>query len=282
MTFVIDETVVNDGRRSVAAGVPFDSFRFEEDAMDFNGFEPGVPCWADVVCPDLAASASFYGALFGWVAPKGAGEFGGYRTATLRERPVVGLAPQMGDAPVVWSSYIATADADATSAAVVAAGGTVMYPPMDVGELGRMAVLVDTTGGVFGVWQAGLHLGAGICNEPNTMCWNELITTDVEASKAFYSSVFGWSWGGGGDYHEFEIDGRSVGGMMAKPPTMPAEIPSQWGVYFAVDDIDAAVARIRELGGALYVGPMDIEPGRMAVVADPAGAIFNVLALKPA
>lgn len=250
--------------------------------MEFDSFEPGVPCWADVVCPDLDASATFYSELFGWVAPEGAGEFGGYRTARLRDRAIAGLAPQMGDGPVVWSTYIATADADATTAAVSAAGGTVMYPPMDVGELGRMAILVDPTGSVFGVWQAGVHLGAGICNEPNTMCWNELITTDVDAAKAFYSAVFGWTWGGGGDYHEFQVGGAAVGGMMAKPPTMPAEIPSHWGVYFAVADTDATVAHVQELGGALHVGPMDIEPGRMAVVADSAGAVFNVLALKPA
>ena len=67
---------------------------------------------------------------------------------------------------------------------------------------------------------------------------------------------------------------------MPKPPEMPADVPPNWGVYFAVDDADAAVARTQELGGTLLMGPMDIEPGRMAVLADPGGAMFNILKLK--
>jgi predicted enzyme related to lactoylglutathione lyase len=68
--------------------------------------------------------------------------------------------------------------------------------------------------------------------------------------------------------------------MMAKPDTMPAEVPPFWGIYFAVEDCDAAVARINELGGSVVMGPMDIEPGRFAVAFDPHGGNFNVLALK--
>jgi len=67
---------------------------------------------------------------------------------------------------------------------------------------------------------------------------------------------------------------------MAPPPTRPAEAPNSWGVYFAVTDTDKAVARINELGGATVAPPMDIEPGRFAVVTDPAGAFFQVITLK--
>jgi predicted enzyme related to lactoylglutathione lyase len=70
--------------------------------------------------------------------------------------------------------------------------------------------------------------------------------------------------------------------MMQKPPMLPADVPPHWAVYFAVADTDAAVARIAELGGSVMMPPMDIEPGRFAVVADPYGAAFNVIALKPA
>jgi len=68
--------------------------------------------------------------------------------------------------------------------------------------------------------------------------------------------------------------------MMPKSPEMPAGMPSMWGVYFAVDDADATAAKVTELGGAVMMGPMDIEPGRFAVVADPSGAVFNVMKLK--
>ena len=99
------------------------------------------------------------------------------------------------------------------------------------------------------------------------------------------AAVFGWTADthgeGPGAYTEWQVSGRSVGGMMLKPPMMPAEVPPHWGVYFAVVDADVAVERMKELGGALLMGPMDIEPGRFAVVADPSGAVFNVIALKP-
>ena len=138
---------------------------------------------------------------------------------------------------------------------------------------------------MIGIWQPGQHPGAGIVNEPGTLCWNELITTDLDASKRFYGAVFGWGAqdqgpAGPGGYTEWKLGDRSVGGMMAKTPDMPAEIPPFWGVYFAVTDADAAAARVAELDGSVMMGPMDIEPGRFAVVADPSGAVFSVIALK--
>ena len=68
--------------------------------------------------------------------------------------------------------------------------------------------------------------------------------------------------------------------MMLKSPEMPAEMPPSWGVYFAVADTDATVAKAQELGASLFMGPTDIEPGRFAVLADNVGAVFNVLQLK--
>ena len=141
-------------------------------------------------------------------------------------------------------------------------------------------------GAVLGLWQPKAHTGAQLANEPGAFCWNELITTDLDASKAFYKAVFGWDAEGQGPpgeppaYTEWKLAGRSVGGMMAKTADMPAEMPPNWGVYFAVADTDATVAKAQELGGALFMGPTDIEPGRFAVLADNVGAVFNVLQLK--
>ena len=61
---------------------------------------------------------------------------------------------------------------------------------------------------------------------------------------------------------------------------MPAEVLSVWAVYFAMSDCDAAVAKVTELGGSVMVPPMDIEPGRLAVVSDPAGAVFNIMKMN--
>jgi predicted enzyme related to lactoylglutathione lyase len=156
---------------------------------------------------------------------------------------------------------------------------------MDVLDVGRMAVFSDPTGAFISVWQAGTHPGAQLVNEPGTWSWTELLTSDPDSAKTFYAAVFGWSpvtqSGPMGDYTEWQVDGRSVGGMMARPPMLPEQVPDHWAVYFSVVDTDAAVARIAELGGTVVVPPMDIEPGRFAAALDPTGAAFNVIALSP-
>lgn len=258
--------------------------------MEMTDYEHGVPSWVDLGAPDLPKARAFYGDLFGWDVPEGPPEAGGYSLAEIGGKPVAGIGPKMNpDAPTVWMTYVNVDDADEVTAKVTANGGQVLVAPMDVMDVGRLGILADPVGAVLGIWQPRAHKGAGLVNEPNTYCWSELVTTDVEGSKAFYAAVFGWGAetqggaveGGGPGYTEWKVSGRSVGGMMEKPAEMPAEVPPHWGVYFAVTDTDEAIARIGELGGSVLMGPMDIEPGRFAVASDPMGAVFNVLALKP-
>ena len=255
--------------------------------MEFESYDNGVPSWVDMGSPDLGAAKEFYGGLFGWNCPEGPPEAGGYSVCDLKGKTVAGLGPQMNpDAPPNWLTYVNVDSADDTVAKVTANGGVVFMPPMDVMEAGRMAIFADSVGAVIGIWQPGEHKGAQVANEPGTYCWSELITTDLEASEAFYKAVFGWDAEGQGPpggpvaYTEWKLGGKSIGGMMLKPAEMPAEVPPHWGVYFAVADADASVAKAQELGATLFMGPMDIEPGRVAVLADPVGAMFNVLALK--
>lgn len=254
--------------------------------MEMTSYDPGVPSWVDLGTGDPDAAAAFYGGLFGWTCESGPPEAGGYRMCLLRGLPVAGLGPQMNPGPPVWSTYVTVEDADGTAATVASAGGQVIVPPMDVLDVGRMAVFTDPVGAFFSVWQPRAHKGAALVNEPGTLCWNELMTTDLEASKAFYAAVFGWEAHthgvGHGEYTEFHVGGRSIAGMMAKPPDMPAEVPPYWGVYFAVADTDAAMAKAIELGGTAITEAMDIEPGRFAVLCDPTGAVFSVIAMKGA
>lgn len=159
-------------------------------------------------------------------------------------------------------------------------------PPMDVFDSGRMAVFADPAAAVFGVWQPQTHPGAGVVNEPGALCWNELMTTDVAGAGRFYAAVFGWTPQVQGEpgpqaYTEWQLGGRSIGGMMAKPADVPAEVPPYWLVYFAVTDTDASAHRATELGASVVVPPTDIgaESGRFAVLTDPLGATFAVLAM---
>lgn len=253
-----------------------------------SSYEPGTPCWIDLMSPDVDASTAFYSGLFGWDAADEHDEEGNriYTNYTRGGQVVAGAAAQQAEmkgAPPVWNTYIATADVDKTSKKVEEAGGTVMMPAMDVMEHGRMAIYGDPTGAVISAWQAGTHIGAQVCNEPNTWSWNELLTRDVEAASAFYSDVFGWSYDSMdmqvGTYHVIQGgDEGGRGGLMAMPPGMPDMVPNHWSVYFTVSDADATVERARELGGQVVQGPDDMpDVGRLATLHDPMGGSFMIL-----
>jgi predicted enzyme related to lactoylglutathione lyase len=250
---------------------------------DIDHYAPGTPSWVDLSTKDLDASAAFYSALLGWDVVDLGPEAGGYRMAHLRGRPVAGLTP-MGEFPV-WTTYISSDDVDAACERVTAAGGTVMVAPMDVMQAGRMAVVVDPAGAVFGIWQPGEHQGSGIANEPGAFAWNELALRDTTSAAAFYGAVFGWTGEtspmGGREYTIWSLDGAMIAGMVQMDENWAAEMPSHWLTYFAVADADAACATISEHGGAVHVPPMDIPAGRFAAVSDPQGAAFAVIALAP-
>jgi predicted enzyme related to lactoylglutathione lyase len=265
-----------------------------------TSYTPGTPSWVDLATPDIEASAAFYKDLFGWDVPEreNSAEMGGYRRAEKDGADVAGMLPLMAEGqPPVWTTYIAVEDADATAAKVTENGGTVLAPPMDVMDLGRLAVFTDSTGAAFGIWQAGTFVGAARVNEPGALAWNELGTRDPEAAKAFYGAVFGWSFrdlemkrnegeegpSGPEVYTEWlldEGDENSVAGMLNISGMMPDEIPAHWLAYFAVEDTDAAVATVKAAGGGVAFGPIDIPAGRFAVVSEPnSGAAFAVIAL---
>ncbi len=250
--------------------------------MEMKRYDHGAPSWVDLGTPDMAQATKFYAKLFGWDVQVGPPETGGYAIAHLRGLTVAGLVPQQNPGPPYWSTYINVDDADAIAKSISANSGATLMAPFDVLDVGRMGIFADPQGAVFGVWQPGSHKGAQLMMDPGTTCWSELNTTDVTAAIAFYRAVFGWTaktHDGALPYTEFGIGERSIAGAMPKPPGMPAEVPPHWLVYFAVADTDAAVATAKGAGGQFMAGPMDIEPGRFAVVADPTGAVFGVIAL---
>jgi len=253
--------------------------------MEMTSYKPGTPSWADIGVPDMDAAVAFYGGLFGWSFTEGTEEMGGYRQALIGDKRIVGFGPKMDPGPPYWATYIATADADDTAAKVVAAGGQVIVDPMDIPEVGRMAVFTDDTGTFFSVWQAYNHPGSELVNEPGAVTWNELNTRNADEAKSFYGSVFGWTSETSESpmmtYTQWYLDGAVIGGMLHMGPQFPPQIPNNWLVYFAVEDTDAAVAKATDLGGSVMMPPMDIDAGRFAVLGDTAGAAFAVIKLAP-
>ncbi|WP_459644791.1 VOC family protein [Kineococcus sp. NUM-3379] len=243
----------------------------------------GVPCWIDLGTPDPPTDSRFYADVLGWEVEDGGEEYGGYVSAHRGGNAAAGIAPATSDT-FWWNLYIATDDVDATAAAVTAAGGTVLVEPGDVGPFGRMAIAQDPTGSQFGLWQAGQHIGASLVNEPGGLTWEDLRSSDPDAARAFYGSVFGWTFQpmeGFEGYTTFtqpgEAEGVFLGGIGPAGPDTPGQ-GSGWLVYFGVEDTDAAVATAERLGGKVVM-PAETTPyGRMAVLTDPNGTEFAVIA----
>ncbi len=181
----------------------------------------------------------------------------------------------------VWSVYLAVADAAATIDAAVAQGGQVIVPPMQVMDLGTMAVLVDPGGSSIGLWQPGTHQGFGVLGEAGAPSWFELHTRRYEAAVNFYRNGFGWDIHTMSDTPEFRYstlgeEENALAGIM-DAASFPEAVPSQWSVYFGVENADAALVKIEELGGATIEPAMDTPHGRLAVATDPTGTLFRLV-----
>jgi predicted enzyme related to lactoylglutathione lyase len=248
----------------------------------------GTPCWVDLGTDDVARATTFYSTLFGWNTEVGPPEAGGYVMCMLQNRPVAGIGPKMGPAevPTAWTTYLASDDADATTAKVAPAGGSVLAEPFDVMDVGRMSVAADPAGAVFGIWQARRHNGIGLANETGAVCWNENMSRDYAANKAFYGDVFGYTYDemGGDDfqYATFKTTGDGLGGIGDLGTMAPAETPAHWMTYFGVDDADEAAEIAAKLGGNIMRPPWDTPYGRMAVLTDDQGAVFAIMAMSQA
>jgi len=252
-----------------------------------NRHEPGEFCWAELATTDIEGAKKFYPDLFGWQVnemeiPGG----GSYVIWQLGDSQVAGGMQQgpdeVGKIPPHWNLYVQVEDAEQSAKQAESLGGTIHAPAFDVMEVGRMAVIGDPTGAFLGLWEPKVDR-PHIHNENNTVVWNELMTPDTDKAGAFYSELFGWDLkpfeGGNSPYTVFELDGNGVGGMM----TTPMEgVPPVWAVYFATEDVDGVVDKMKGAGGQVFMGPEDIPSvGRIAMGTDPQNSAFGVLKPDP-
>jgi predicted enzyme related to lactoylglutathione lyase len=245
----------------------------------------GSPCWADLWTSDVEGSRRFYGELFGWVAEAPDPEFGGYFSFRRDGVQVAGAMGDMGDMPAnnSWKIYLSTDDIAKTVAAAESEGAQIIAPAMPVAELGTQAVLIDPTGANLGAWQPGTFPGFTVLGEPGAPSWFELHTRDHAAAVAFYRSVFHWDTTAVGDTDEFRYtvmrdpggEGE-LAGIMDSSSLLPEGVPSHWSVYWEVEDVDVAVAKVRALGGSVVMDGESTPYGRLATVTDPAGAEFKL------
>lgn len=249
----------------------------------------GEFCWINILTPKPAEAMEFFAAVLGWtyfdMAGMGHGmQVGGHNIGGLFDlngpNTPSGLPPHIG-------VMVKVDDADAMAEKVKALGGSAKEP-FDVLDSGRMAVCFDPNGAAFDVWQAKAMPGSDADRTLHgAPSWTENMTTDVARATEFYTALFGWTSQvmpmPGMDYTIFRNDGTDIAGLMPVPPGKEdCNIKPHWGTYFTVDDADLAAKTATDLGGSLFVPPMDIPGiGRFSGIESPQGVKFYVIKYLP-
>lgn len=257
----------------------------------------GTSTWTDLSVQDLDVAKAFYTGVFGWTFRDLGDELGRYSIISNRDGAPVGgamsvagmTAPDGTPLPTTWDVYLTVDDADARHAAALEHGATALSPIMDVGTDGRNAMLQDPTGAAAGMWQAKGFEGYEFTGAPGSPVWFELITPDVDAASAFYTSVFDAQLVPLSEPREDESlryltngPGESATwGLGDARGARPSGSPG-WRIYLAVETTDAAIERIQEHGGRVLEDPFDSPFGRIARIADPEGATFQIMAASEA
>ncbi|MFD1788058.1 VOC family protein [Sphingomonas floccifaciens] len=255
----------------------------------------GTPIWFELNTPDAAAAQDFYTAVAGWnIAPSPMTEHCGYRIAsTASGTGVAGLMTPPPGAPASsgWTTYFGVDDVDGFAAKIVDLGGTITFGPMDIPHVGRFAIATDPQGVVFVVMKGdsaedshAFSQGDGDASLGHAV-WIELATPDPDAAFAFYGALFGWEKAGAmpmGPAGDYGFIGDSAAGADCPDgqPTGPGAImsstltsaPARWNWYVRIADIDAAVATVKDRGGAVLHGPNEVPGGDYtASITDPHG-----------
>jgi predicted enzyme related to lactoylglutathione lyase len=250
----------------------------------------GRPLWYELMTTDPSRAEAFYTTVVGWTASSFGGAAQPYTMlGRAPDAPVAGLMgrPEGMDAPPFWAMYVGVPKLEDGVARVKQLGGAECSPVIDIANIGRMQMMTDPQGAAFYLYEpATTELAAEGRAEVGEVAWIELMTTDAPAAMRFYADLFGWTesdamdMGPMGKYHLFNRPHGMIGGMMNKSPEM-AEVPANWGLYFRVADLDAAIVRLKANGGQVLNGPMEVPGGdRIVNALDPQGAAFSLYEAK--
>lgn len=247
----------------------------------------GAPAWVDVTTTDLDRTVAFYESLFGWTAEHGDERYGGYVTFRHEGQRVAGAAvrQESDPSPPHWMVYLLTYNAAATSERIAEAGGTVMFEPIDIPEMGVMGLAIDATGAVVGYWQPGGLPGFDAFGEIDTAVRFELAASDFDAAERFYAHAFHWSIDHGeGEprYGVYTHARHEYAAILDAKDLLGSDLPPSWSVAFGVEDVEQAVARAVAAGATVVVPPWDLPSGRRAGLTDPTGAYFVFASEAPA
>ncbi len=246
----------------------------------------GTPIWYELMTGDPLAARRFYAAVVGWQIDEKPpeGSTMDYRMISAGDGLVGGVFTLTADmrqhgAHPCWMMYLGVDDVDRSVAAITAGGGSTLMPAWDIPDVGRIAMVADPQGAPFYVMRGASDEASTACapDRPGHGAWHELHAKDGAAAADFYLQHFDWQlarsadMGPMGVYRVFSSAGRDLGGIMSD-----AQFPRPaWLLYFRVDGIDRAAARIVEAGGRVINGPMEVPGGGWIVAAtDPEGVMF--------
>lgn len=259
----------------------------------------GSPAWMDLSTTDIDGTMRFYSELFGWEFVDQGPDFCHYHFISSGGAVLGGLMSTVGmtcpegeQIPTEWCIYLSVADLDRACAAAEKEGGRVIVSAMPVGEMGRMAVVIDSGGGVIGMWEPHLFAGFELPCTPGTQVWFEGMSLDFDAALVFYRNVFDWDvhWSSGGPdddapegqrwrYVTHGGEETAQAGLGDARGVFADGEQSRWRLYLGTSDFDRHLRRIPELGGQVLDGPMDSPFGRLATVCDPQGGQFQLLGM---
>jgi hypothetical protein len=234
--------------------------------------------WHELQTRDCAQALRFYQAFCGWTTADASAGSPRERHLCSRDGVAIGavtISQAPAHVPAFWLPFLAVADLEDRVARARALGARVLRDPAAVPGAGRLAVLVDPRGALFGLREGGAALALPPpTSEPGAFCWDELLTDDAESSAAFYAALCGASievkdLGPMGTYRILVSGGRRIAGVMKHPQNLHPH----WLPYVAVHDVDAETGRAVQLGASLYFPPRDIPGGgRVSGIDDPTGA----------
>lgn len=251
--------------------------------------EQGVFNWADCATTDLPAAEKFYSAVFGWKPERIVGSDGNtYSIQRLNGKMVCGIyvlneeMRSMG-VPPHWGCYVEVRDIAETLDVVKAAGGSVLEEPFEEPGVATIAIIQDPTGAYLRMWHSANEHGAEVYGVAGSMVWHELTTDDPAKAAHFYETALGIkieTTETPMPYSTLMVHDHPVAGIFKLTPEMVG-VPSSWNVYFGTDDVDATARKVQAVGGILIREPFDIPGvGRMAVIQDPQGAVFQVMKMN--
>jgi predicted enzyme related to lactoylglutathione lyase len=240
--------------------------------------------WYELMTTDVAAARAFYAGVVGWGVRDASTPDLAYTLFSAGKAAVSGLMAlpeqvrKMGGTPR-WMGYVGVRDVDATADRIRRLGGAVYVPPLD-SNIGRISIVADPQTATLALVK-GLKPGRrqpAELGEPGHVGWHELLAADRDQAFAFYGELFGWQKADGeigrtDSYQLFSAGGQTIGGMFSKNP-VDEPLPF-WLFYFNIDDIDAAMARVKAAGGRIFDGPIEVPGGSwVARCVDPQGAFF--------